>query len=92
MQSGLLTGRLTTSGPSWAADDWRRESPEYMPPKIERNLDLVERLRPIAEGARRLGVGAGDRLGADPRPASPRRSSAPRRPDQVDGWVGGRRS
>src|ERR1700712_4175833 len=49
MQSGLLPGSYPQRA-ALAADDWRRESPEYMPPKIERNLDLVERLRPIAEG------------------------------------------
>jgi len=86
MQSGLLTGSYHQRA-ALAADDWRRESPEYMPPKIERNLDLVERLRPIAEGLgasvselaiawvlTRAGVTAA--LGAAPPP------------DQVDGWIG----
>jgi aryl-alcohol dehydrogenase-like predicted oxidoreductase len=86
MQSGLLTGSYHQRA-ELAADDWRRESPEYMPPKIERNLDLVERLRPIAEEVvasvselaiawvlTRAGVTAAI-VGA-------------RRPDQVDGWIG----
>lgn len=86
MQSGLLTGDFHRRA-ELAADDWRRESPEFMPPKIERNLDLVERLRPIAEKLdasvselaiawvlSRADVTAGI-VGA-------------RRPQQVDGWIG----
>jgi aryl-alcohol dehydrogenase-like predicted oxidoreductase len=29
-------------------NDWRRESPQFRDPALARNLDLVERLRPIA--------------------------------------------
>jgi aryl-alcohol dehydrogenase-like predicted oxidoreductase len=51
MASGLLAGgfdgdriaQLDTS-------DWRRESPQFREPALGRNLDLVQRLRPIASG------------------------------------------
>jgi aryl-alcohol dehydrogenase-like predicted oxidoreductase len=89
MASGMLTGafdrsRLDRLDP----DDWRRRSPVFNEPMLSRNLDLVERLRPLV---RRLdttipalaiawvlaqegvtGAIAGARL-----------------PHQVDGWLAG---
>jgi aryl-alcohol dehydrogenase-like predicted oxidoreductase len=50
MQSGLLTD--TFSAARVAAmddDDWRRESPDFTPPRLERNLALRDALRPVAE-------------------------------------------
>jgi aryl-alcohol dehydrogenase-like predicted oxidoreductase len=49
MQSGILTdgfdaGRVARL----AEDDWRRRSPEFQPPRLERNLALRDALRPIA--------------------------------------------
>lgn len=86
MQSGLLTGSYHQRA-ELAADDWRRESPEYMPPKIERNLDLVERLRPIAEelGASVSGLAIAWVL---TRAGVTAAIVGARRPDQVDGWIG----
>jgi aryl-alcohol dehydrogenase-like predicted oxidoreductase len=34
---------------SLAEDDWRRHAPEFRPPRLRRNLDLRDALRPIAE-------------------------------------------
>jgi aryl-alcohol dehydrogenase-like predicted oxidoreductase len=51
MASGLLTGSF--DGDRIArldANDWRRESPQFREPALGRNLDLVERLQPIASG------------------------------------------
>ena len=54
MASGLLTGaydrdRVAAMDP----DDWRHRSPSFQEPALTRNLDLVDRLRPLAE---RLGT------------------------------------
>ncbi len=54
MQAGLLTGRFTRARrEQLPADDWRAKSPHFQDPQFEVNLQLVERLRPIAE---RLGA------------------------------------
>jgi aryl-alcohol dehydrogenase-like predicted oxidoreductase len=49
MQSGILTdgfdaGRVARL----AEDDWRRRSPEFQPPRLERNIALRDALRPVA--------------------------------------------
>jgi aryl-alcohol dehydrogenase-like predicted oxidoreductase len=50
MQSGLLTERWTTDRVDRLADDdWRRRSPEFRSPNLERNLALRDGLAPIAE-------------------------------------------
>jgi aryl-alcohol dehydrogenase-like predicted oxidoreductase len=49
MQSGLLTESFGADRVAkFAADDWRRRSPEYQPPRLERNLALRDALKPIA--------------------------------------------
>ena len=54
MGSGLLTGAFDRDRLAQLdASDWRRESPAFREPAIGRNLDLVDRLRPIAS---RLGA------------------------------------
>ncbi len=54
MQAGLLTGKFTReSVRSLPVDDWRRRSAHFNEPELSANLDLVERLRPIATGAGR---------------------------------------
>jgi aryl-alcohol dehydrogenase-like predicted oxidoreductase len=88
MQSGILTERFSAERvASLAADDWRRRSPEFKSPRLERNLALRDALRPIA---RRHGTTvsavaiawtlawtgvSGAIVGA-------------RSPEQVDGWIG----
>jgi len=47
MQSGLLTGKFDRL--RLAPDDWRLQNPLYREPKLSIALNLVDRLRPIAE-------------------------------------------
>jgi aryl-alcohol dehydrogenase-like predicted oxidoreductase len=49
MQSGLLTDTFTAErAASLAPDDWRRQSPQYQQPNLQKNLALRDALRPIA--------------------------------------------
>ena len=49
MASGLLTGSFDRKRVAQLdANDWRRESPQFQDPALERNLELVERLGRIA--------------------------------------------
>lgn len=51
MSAGLLTGAMTRERvANFAAEDWRRNLPNFREPLLSRNLRLVERLREI--GAR----------------------------------------
>jgi aryl-alcohol dehydrogenase-like predicted oxidoreductase len=50
MASGLLTGAMTAERVSrLPKDDWRRSHPDFSEPNLSRNLELVERLREIAQ-------------------------------------------
>ncbi|MGA8151582.1 MAG: aldo/keto reductase [Terriglobales bacterium] len=50
MASGLLTGAMTRErAAKLPKDDWRGSNPEFTEPKLSQNLELVERLREIAE-------------------------------------------
>lgn len=50
MQSGLLTDNFSSGRvAAMAEDDWRRRSPEFQKPKLDRNLGLRDALRPIAQ-------------------------------------------
>ncbi len=46
---GLLTGKFDRDH-EFAEDDWRRRSPLFMGDAWAKNLDEVERMRPLAEG------------------------------------------
>jgi aryl-alcohol dehydrogenase-like predicted oxidoreductase len=49
MHSGLLTDRFDAARiAALAPGDWRRRSPDFRPPALERNLALRDALRPIA--------------------------------------------
>jgi aryl-alcohol dehydrogenase-like predicted oxidoreductase len=51
MGSGLLTGAFDRERVAGLdPNDWRRESPAFREPALGRNLELVERLRGIADG------------------------------------------
>jgi aryl-alcohol dehydrogenase-like predicted oxidoreductase len=87
LASGLLTGRFSHARMrELAPDDWRRFSPAFQDPRLSRALDLVERLRPLAE-----------RLGCElPALAVAWTLAAPgvtgaivgaRRPAQLDAWL-----
>ena len=50
LQSGLLTDSFSQKRiAALPADDWRRRSPEFKPPRLARNLRLRDALRPIAQ-------------------------------------------
>jgi aryl-alcohol dehydrogenase-like predicted oxidoreductase len=87
MQSGLLTDRFSAERmKAMAADDWRRQAPDFNPPRLGRNLALRDALRPVAERHEATvaeiaiawtltGTGVtGAIVGA-------------RTPEQVDGWI-----
>jgi aryl-alcohol dehydrogenase-like predicted oxidoreductase len=49
MQAGILTESFSTARvAALTADDWRRRSPEFNPPKLSANIALRDALRPIA--------------------------------------------
>jgi aryl-alcohol dehydrogenase-like predicted oxidoreductase len=84
MASGLLTGSMTRERiESLPEDDWRRRSERYREPQLSRNLELVERLREVAE---QLGVSPGTVAVAWTlrHPAVDGAIAGFRRPDQVD--------
>lgn len=85
MASGLLSGKMTPDRiKNLAPDDWRSRDPEFNPPRLTRNLKLVDLLREI-----------GDRHGVEPgviaiswtlrNPAVTAAIVGARRPAQVDG-------
>jgi aryl-alcohol dehydrogenase-like predicted oxidoreductase len=54
MYSGLLSGSMTRARiAQFAADDWRRQNPNFQEPSLSRNLRLVELLREIGKRYRR---------------------------------------
>ncbi len=87
MQSGLLTERFSPGRmDSLAEDDWRRRSPDFKPPRLQKNLALRDALRPIARqhGTTVSAVAIAWTL------AWPGLTGAivgARSPDQVDGWI-----
>ncbi len=90
MQAGLLTGGFHERLASIEAGDWRLDDPEFQEPKLARNLDLVERLRPSAE---RLGCSVSELAIAWvlAREGVTAAIVGARRPAQVDGWRGASR-
>jgi aryl-alcohol dehydrogenase-like predicted oxidoreductase len=88
MASGLLTGSFDRARlENLAADDMRRNRPEYQEPALSQNLELVERLRGIAdelecevaEVAIAWALAQGGVTGA---------IVGARRPAQLDQWIG----
>jgi len=50
MQSGLITGAMTRERIAKLPDsDWRSRDPEFLEPKLSKNLALVERLRRVGQ-------------------------------------------
>jgi aryl-alcohol dehydrogenase-like predicted oxidoreductase len=50
MGSGLLSGAMTRERiAALPDDDWRKRSPRFTPPQLDRHLELVERLREVAD-------------------------------------------
>jgi aryl-alcohol dehydrogenase-like predicted oxidoreductase len=87
MQAGLLTGSFTRERAAGLdPNDWRRGNPEFTGERLERNLALADRLRPLAE---RHGVSMGT-LALAWVLAWPGLTAAivgARSPAQVDGWI-----
>jgi aryl-alcohol dehydrogenase-like predicted oxidoreductase len=63
MQSGLVTDSFTADHVArFAADDWRRRSPDFQQPNLSRNLALRDALRADRTASRHHGVGGSDCL------------------------------
>jgi aryl-alcohol dehydrogenase-like predicted oxidoreductase len=87
MVSGLLTGKMTRERVrNLPEDDWRKRSPNFQSPKLERNLELAALLGEIGRGH---GVEAGVVAVAWTlrHPAITAAIVGARRPDQVDGVI-----
>jgi aryl-alcohol dehydrogenase-like predicted oxidoreductase len=87
MQSGLLTDGFSSERVArMANDDWRRRSPEFNPPNLERNVALRDALRPIAErhGTSVSSVAIAWTLSW---PGVTAAIVGARSPEQVDGWI-----
>ena len=88
MASGLLSGAMTRQRiAAMPPDDWRSRNAEFNEPKLSSTLDLVERLRRVAE---RHGRSAGEVAIAWTlrRPEVTAAIVGARSPEQVDGWIG----
>ncbi len=88
MQSGLLTDRFSAERVArMANDDWRRRSPEFNSPNLERNLALRDALKPIAQrhGTSVSSVAIAWVLSW---PGVTAAIVGARSPEQVDGWIG----
>ncbi|HXA58499.1 MAG TPA: aldo/keto reductase [Streptosporangiaceae bacterium] len=86
MHSGLLTGAFSRERvESLPQDDWRRRSPDFTT-DLDRNLELADALRPIADrhGVTQAAVAAAWTLAW---PGVTGAIVGARRPDQVDGWL-----
>jgi aryl-alcohol dehydrogenase-like predicted oxidoreductase len=87
MQSGLLTDSFSTERmATLAEDDWRRRSPEFQPPRLDRNLALRDALRPLA-ARRGVSVGALAVAWTLAWPGVTGAIVGARSPEQVDGWI-----
>ncbi|KPM53617.1 aldo/keto reductase [Frankia sp. R43] len=87
MQSGLLSGRWSLErSQSLPEDDWRHRSPEFVRPALDRNLALVDALRPIADrnGTTVAAVAVAWTLSFDGVTAA---IVGARRPDQIEAWL-----
>jgi aryl-alcohol dehydrogenase-like predicted oxidoreductase len=88
MQSGLLTDTFSRQHVArFAADDWRRRSPDFNDPNLSRNLALRDALRPIAQ-RHRTTVSAGAIAWVLAWPALREPLLAAAHPSKFDGWIG----
>ena len=87
MQSGILTDRFGKARvDAFTPDDWRRRSPEFQSPAIERNLALRDSLRPIA-ARHNAPVSAVAIAWVLSWPGVTGAIVGARSPEQVDGWL-----
>jgi aryl-alcohol dehydrogenase-like predicted oxidoreductase len=88
MQSGLSTETFRRQHVArFAADDWRRRSPDFNEPNLSRNLALRDALRPIAQ-RHRTTVSAAAIAWVLAWPGVTGAIVGGRSPQQVDGWIG----
>jgi aryl-alcohol dehydrogenase-like predicted oxidoreductase len=88
MQSGLLTDSFTVDrASSLAEDDWRRRAPEFQEPRLQRNLQLRDALRPIAQ-RHETSVSSIAIAWTLAWPGVTGAIVGARKPEQVDGWIG----
>lgn len=86
MQAGLLTGSFTRERAAALTQvDWRRTNPEFTT-NLDRNLDLAEALKPIAE-ARGVSMGTLALAWVLAWPGLTAAIVGARSPAQVDGWI-----
>lgn len=85
MASGLLTGKMTAERVAQMPnDDWRKRSPNFNEPKLEKNLKLAELLREIGR-PHNVEPGVVAIAWTLHNPAITAAIVGARRPDQVDG-------
>jgi aryl-alcohol dehydrogenase-like predicted oxidoreductase len=85
MASGLLTGKMTAERVAgMPQDDWRKKSPNFNSPKLEKNLKLAELLREIGQ-PHHVEPGVVAIAWTLHNPAITAAIVGARRPDQVDG-------
>jgi aryl-alcohol dehydrogenase-like predicted oxidoreductase len=87
LQSGILTERFSRDRlKSLAADDWRRRSADFQPPRLAKNLALRDALVPIARqhGTTVSAVAIAWTLAW---PGVTGAIVGARTPEQVDGWI-----
>lgn len=84
MMSGLLTGKYDADSlAELAEDDWRRNSPHFQEPEFSVNVELVERLKPIA-ARNDLSIGQLSIAWVLRRPEVTSAIVGARRPDQIE--------
>jgi aryl-alcohol dehydrogenase-like predicted oxidoreductase len=87
MQSGLLTDSFSIDRiTSLANDDWRSRAPEFQEPKLRRNLQLRDALRPIA-ARHETSVSSIAIAWTLAWPGVTGAIVGARTPEQVDGWI-----
>src|SRR6202789_4450679 len=88
MQSGLLTESFTAERvAALAEDDWRRRAAEFQQPHLDRNLNLRDALRPIAQ-RHETSVSCIAIAWTLSWPGVSGAIVGARTPNQVDGWIG----
>lgn len=87
LQSGLLSGSFDADrAAQLPADDWRRSSRDFQQPRLDANLALAERLRPIA-GRHGVEVAAVAAAWVLEQPGVTAAIVGGRRPSQLDAWL-----
>ena len=87
LASGLLSGGFDAErAASLPEGDWRRTDPDFLPPRLEENLELARRLEPLAErhGVPVAAVAVAWVLATEGVTGA---IVGARRPSQVDGWL-----